>query len=301
MKLLTENIWDTITRSVKKRKLNYVAVAYFGSDGANLLPLKKGDILVVDASEKTVINGGTDPKSLHILYDKGVRIFSKERLHSKVMVLGKTLFLGSANVSTNSKYYLHEAVIQTDESKLVQECIEYIQNLPKRELEEKDLKYLATVYSPPVHFVSRKKIRVAKSQFRLYSLEIEREGFSQGTELYMKLGREKANQELNLDEILEILEVKLDQTTASLEFIIQFEKKEKGYFFYPPSEVIHKEVIVESNVALLFMARIKKRRGKYREALESKINSKVDPTNQWLSESLSKKLMDHWKLTFNQM
>jgi hypothetical protein len=41
MKLLTENIWKTITRSVKKRAPNYVAVAYFESDGANLLPLRK--------------------------------------------------------------------------------------------------------------------------------------------------------------------------------------------------------------------------------------------------------------------
>ena len=298
IEFLTQNIWQTITRSVKKRKPNYVAVAFFGTDGANLLPLKNGDILVVDASEKTVMNGGTDPKALHILLDKGVRVFSKERLHAKVFVLGDTLFVGSANVSSNSKYSLHEAVLRTDDPKLVMECMQYILDLPKIELTEKELKYLASVYSPPTALIGRKNHRVANSQFRIYSMEIERDGFSEGIETILKRGEEIAKEEMGSDETLDVIELKIDETTASLEFILQLEQREKGCFVYPPMEVIHKEKINEKGIVLLFLVKKKGLRGMFIEAFEKKIERKI-PSNQWLSEVLSKKVMEHWKMTFN--
>lgn len=295
---LTENIWEIITSSVKQRTPNYVAVAYFGTDGANLLPLKKGDILVVDASEITVKNGGTDPKSLHILLDKGVRIFSKERLHAKVMVLGGTVFVGSANVSSNSKYVLHEAVIQTNDPKLVEECKQYILDLPKKELHEKELKYLTSIYSPPTSMAGKKKHRVANSQFRIYSLEIERMGYSKGIEKILKKGKEIAEEELGTDELLDIIELKIDETTASLEFILKMEKREKGWFVYPPMEIIHKERIEDKRVVLLFLGKKKGLKGMYKEMVEKKINREI-PGNQWISEVLSKKIMEQWKMTFN--
>lgn len=298
MKLLTENIWDTITRSVKKRKLNYVAVAYFGSDGANLLPLKKGDILVVDASEKTVRNGSTDPKALHILLDKGVRIYSKERLHAKVMVLGDTVFVGSTNVSTNSKYLLHEAVINSNEPDIVQQCKNYILNLPKKELDGKQLKSLLEIYSPPKEFLGKKKYRVANSQFRLFPLEIHRSGFSEGITEFLKQGKKKAIEEISSDEKLEVIEVDLDETTASLEFILQVENRKNDYFIYPPSEVIHKEIISNKNIAIIFLASKKGERGVSKLKFEKRLGREL-PLNYWLSEAFSKQIMEFWKMTFN--
>lgn len=297
MKLLTENIWETITRSVKKRKPNYVAVAYFGADGANLLPLKKGDILVVDASEQTVLKGATDPKALHILLDKGVRVFSKERLHAKVFVLGDLLFLGSANVSTNSKFVLHEAVLQTDDPKLVEDARSYINDLPKKELTKGDLKFLTSIYSPPVN--GKKKHRVANSQFRLYTLEIDRIRFSEGVESIIKIGKAKAREEMESDEGLEVVEVELDETIASLEFILQFELKEKGWYVYPPREVVHKERIMEKGIALLFIVKKKGLRGIYEDDLKRRISRRNIPRNQWLTQALTKRIMEYWEMTFN--
>jgi hypothetical protein len=48
------------------------AIAYFGRDGAKLLPLCAGHRLVVDMSAATVRAGGTDPREAEKLIDRGV-------------------------------------------------------------------------------------------------------------------------------------------------------------------------------------------------------------------------------------
>jgi response regulator of citrate/malate metabolism len=51
--LITKNIWATLTKAAKLSKTkSMVAVAYFGQQGSSMLPLKKGSMLLVDASEK---------------------------------------------------------------------------------------------------------------------------------------------------------------------------------------------------------------------------------------------------------
>jgi len=69
VKLITEGIWDEITLAVKKSKIkSFVAVAYFGQNGAEMLPLNEGSVLLVDASEKAVKSGQTSPNELLKLY-----------------------------------------------------------------------------------------------------------------------------------------------------------------------------------------------------------------------------------------
>ena len=46
--LINEGIWETIPKIIKASKHTDVVVAYLGTDGSKLLPLKKGDRLVVD-------------------------------------------------------------------------------------------------------------------------------------------------------------------------------------------------------------------------------------------------------------
>jgi len=46
--LTNEDIWKAIPDIIKASKHADVAVAYLGTDGSKLLPLKKGDRLVVD-------------------------------------------------------------------------------------------------------------------------------------------------------------------------------------------------------------------------------------------------------------
>ena len=61
MKLLHEDLWPTITRLARKSGRKHVAVAYLGSGASRLLPLGRGDSLVVDMSPGAVKSGQTNP------------------------------------------------------------------------------------------------------------------------------------------------------------------------------------------------------------------------------------------------
>src|SRR5437867_1112590 len=103
VKLLTTNPWPAITIAATENPTrSYIAVAYVGTGGAKLLPLRRGSMLVVDASRRAVSCGQTNPTDLLGLIKAGVRVYSVENLHAKVFVLGRLAFVGSTNVSTHS-------------------------------------------------------------------------------------------------------------------------------------------------------------------------------------------------------
>jgi hypothetical protein len=148
--LLTNRIWDTITPAVRRHPFSCrIAVAYFGSAGAKMLPLKKGSKLVVNASESAVKSGQTNPSELLKLYKKGVRIFSFTTLHAKVFYTVKLAFVGSANVSGRSANVLQEAVMQTNERKHLTAAYEFVESLCHHELGKVRLSRLSELYRPP--------------------------------------------------------------------------------------------------------------------------------------------------------
>jgi len=69
--LVTGDVWGRLRKAHRKtRRQASVAVAYFGKGAAKLLSLKKGDQLVVDASENAVKSGQTYPEDLLTLLKK---------------------------------------------------------------------------------------------------------------------------------------------------------------------------------------------------------------------------------------
>lgn len=149
MNLLTENIWTVIKDSVSENKQNLVAVAYFGQRGSELLPLKENDVLVVDASKYQIQSGLVDPRELLKLVKVGVKVFSYPALHAKVYVLGEKVFVGSANVSENSRKNLKEAMLKTNDPGLVDDAKAWIKSLAFSPLSKKDLQGLIPFYNPP--------------------------------------------------------------------------------------------------------------------------------------------------------
>ena len=148
--LLTYNHWPEITKAVRaNHKSCYVAVAYFGQKGSKLLPLEKGSRLVVDASEQAVASGQTYPDELLKLVNKGVEVFSVRNLHAKVFVVGRTVFVGSANVSQRSASQLVEAVIRSSEKQLVASAKEFVLENCSDPLSPSALKKLQKLYKPP--------------------------------------------------------------------------------------------------------------------------------------------------------
>jgi hypothetical protein len=148
--LATDRVWTAISRARKKSKgPAFVAVAYFGQDAAELLPLREGSTLVVDASLGQVKAGATHPADLLKLLNRGVRIFSVPGLHAKVFVFGSTALVGSANVSKNSRDDLCEALLLTTDRDAVAASKKFIQSLAKRQLGPEQLDRLQKDYRPP--------------------------------------------------------------------------------------------------------------------------------------------------------
>ena len=144
-----ESLWQMIVAKVKSAKHVDAAIAYLGDGGAKLLPLRKGDRLVVDMSPHTVRIGATDPYEIETLIRRGVSVFSRQNLHAKTLVTEKAVIAGSMNVSKNSQKFLDEAGIVSDEIAAVRRAREFIDRLCTEPVGPKYLKECKAIYKPP--------------------------------------------------------------------------------------------------------------------------------------------------------
>ena len=148
--------WPIIKERIKTSKKTqqiFVAIAYIGKDAPTLMPLRKGDVLVCNASDAAIKQGSTSAKALETFNKRGVKIFNESRLHGKVVVFPKRTFVGSANVSTRSKDVLFEAVVETTDQKIVDSSLQFVENLAKgfSQLDSEDIRRLKriTIDRPP--------------------------------------------------------------------------------------------------------------------------------------------------------
>lgn len=147
---LSQGIWPEITKAVRdSKKPSFVAVAYFGKGSSNRLPLTVGSHLVVNASKNAIESGQTCPKDLLRLVRRGVIVYSVPNLHAKVFVVGKTVYIGSNNVSNNSASKLIEAAVRTTDPIVVSSARKFVNDLRLDELTPEFLKQLDKLYQPP--------------------------------------------------------------------------------------------------------------------------------------------------------
>jgi hypothetical protein len=142
-------LWGEILACVARPGKKLVAVAYLGTNGADLLPLGKGDRLVVDMSLRTVRQSGTDPREIRKLVRRGVEVFTRGRLHAKFIIADKTLIASSANVSSNSQNGLDEAGIITTEPMAVKRAKDFFERLCTEPVRSKYLEQCIKEYRPP--------------------------------------------------------------------------------------------------------------------------------------------------------
>ena len=135
-KFVTDNPWGAIKEDLKGKRPPVTAiVSFIGANGDTLLPLKSGDSLVCKADESTIKLGLTNPETLTRFLKKGVRIYSIQGLHAKVIVGEDFAWVGSANASDSS---LLEATVRVgkNDSRAVREwakslCMEAWELSPK--------------------------------------------------------------------------------------------------------------------------------------------------------------------------
>jgi phosphatidylserine/phosphatidylglycerophosphate/cardiolipin synthase-like enzyme len=144
-----QELWRQIQNRVANGRRTRAAIAYFGRRGAKLLPLKKGDSIVVDMSMAAVRQGITNPNEIRTLIGRGVRVFSRSALHAKFLLIDKTLIAGSANVSQSSKEILDEAGIITSDPAAVRRASDFFGKLCTEPVGREYLKKCIAEYRPP--------------------------------------------------------------------------------------------------------------------------------------------------------
>jgi hypothetical protein len=126
--LITGNVWQYLTGACRTPGRRRAAISYVGVDAPTLLPLRRGDVLIVNASDNALGNHATSPEALAVYHAAGVRVFSSARLHAKLLVTTGQAVVGSANASANSTH-CHEAVLITDDAAILADARAFIDGL----------------------------------------------------------------------------------------------------------------------------------------------------------------------------
>jgi hypothetical protein len=162
--ILTGDIWKQVNKKIKRNIQVEAAIAYVSS--ANL-KLKKNDILICNASKKAISNGETSAKILDHYFKKGVKIYSKQNVHTKILVTKNFSIIGSANLSNNSAKSLLEVSICTYDNSIISQINALIYSLKKNltPLCEEDIKKLKQipVVRRPSEFSGRRSDKIKSS------------------------------------------------------------------------------------------------------------------------------------------
>lgn len=146
-------VWHRITALAARPRRGpaWVAAAYVGGAAPDLLPLRRGDTLIVDASDAALRAGVTNPSSLRQYLRAGVAIYTRSGLHAKVYVFGRTAIIGSANASRASASNLVEAAVSSTDPAVVHDAIDFVRGLTAEwaAIDERRVERMSTIYRPP--------------------------------------------------------------------------------------------------------------------------------------------------------
>lgn len=123
--------WLAITKALRSAGPRYAAVAYVAHGADELLPLKAGDVLIANIGDSAMGSRSTSPAVVRRFLERGVDVYSWDRLHAKVMATTRLAIIGSANASTNSATNVDEAVVITDDQATIEQVRSFVQSLRK--------------------------------------------------------------------------------------------------------------------------------------------------------------------------
>lgn len=139
--------WKAITRLCQGDGRRYAAVAFVGKDAPGLMPLRKGDVLVANAGNNALKSHATSPAALRHYFDAGVQLYGHDNLHAKLLAVGDSAVIGSANASANSTRLI-EAVVITSDPAIARSVRHFITDLTSEavRLGEQDLQRAQDIY-----------------------------------------------------------------------------------------------------------------------------------------------------------
>lgn len=294
-KVITEGIWDEITKAAKKAKNNsFIAVAYFSSGASTKLPLKTGSKLIVDASEGTVKGGLTKPSELIELYKKGVEIYNLNNLHAKIYVLDRRLFFGSINVSNSD---LQEAVIESTDPKLISEAKRFVKQLCTidRLLGIKTLIQLQKIYRTPrgVNRARREK-GISKNKSFISKLEYIDE-YLNGYKKPLKQGKIESKKKIinNKQHKLDWFEWDAKLIYKEGDIITQVVKDGDEEWIFPPARLINIKKWRNDKSKFVFLE-IPRKKEKPLSRLPKSFEKSIFKRSSKLSQATIKKINSLW-------
>ena len=151
--IITGDVWKQVRPYAKLAKRRLVAVAYVSTEGH--IGFRRNDVLVCDASDRTIKSGATSARLLQSLHRKGVELRSRSDLHAKVAVLGRHALIGSCNLSASSAEDLTELALLSDRKQVVAQATAFIHAL--RETSQRiDDDFLRRILKIKVRFARRR-------------------------------------------------------------------------------------------------------------------------------------------------
>lgn len=244
-RLLHDDLWSTITNLAMQSKQSDVAVGYLGSGANKLLPLQKGDSLVVDMSQDVVKKGQTNPFEIEKYYNKGVNVYTYSNLHAKLYVFDSRLVVCSANVSQHSKDVLTEVGLLSDDKDLLETARELVKSFQFETVTPEYINLCKRIYNPPIikHGI-RGKAPPNQSNLWLVSvwpLEIKNKKEEELDEIEEKKALEKIknSREYQTRMMRWNANSNLAKNVYPGDLIVKVDNDEKEKEVYPPSRVIH--------------------------------------------------------------
>jgi len=155
------------------------AVAYVNTGARELLPLRAGDILVVDMSLNAVRQGLTNPWEVAKFVKGKVDVFTCSNLHGKVYLFDRCVAVGSANASNHSTRLLECVAISRD-PKLIAQVGGFIAAIARERVTPGYIRVCKKEYKPPTHPGSKgPRKKEAQPQYsRLWVIGTEPTSFS---------------------------------------------------------------------------------------------------------------------------
>ncbi|UTM39889.1 phosphatidylserine/phosphatidylglycerophosphate/cardiolipin synthase family protein (plasmid) [Rhodococcus pyridinivorans] len=106
--------WPAITAALRGRGPRRVAIAYLDHTAPELLPLRTGDQLIVNAARPAVRAHATSPTALAHFLEAGVQVLSTANLHTGLIVTAEKVIVGPASASHASTVADETALITDD-------------------------------------------------------------------------------------------------------------------------------------------------------------------------------------------
>lgn len=247
MKLLTDQPWTAITRAVRRTPGRcHVAVAYFGQGASRLLPLRRGSVLVLNVNEESVRSGHVCPKDVLTLLRHGVKVHSVANLHAKVFVAGRTVFVGSTNASRTSADTLIEAVVQSTDTHLVRQAVQFVRRLTGDPVREEYVRQLLPLWQPP-QGRGRRTAKVVSKRSRTWVVQLTTTPWDPEDHAAEEKGTPVARRRLSRPRLHEVEDfcwtgADFARRVKRHDLVVQvFEDRPKHHLVSPPLRVLHLE------------------------------------------------------------